>query len=119
MKAGETIFFDTEQGQHRATIAVILFSGTSRHIPDANTEPWHELLIVESQTGNLVVRDRTRVKVGDEVLSQHGTWYVGDRDKITDWISERVLADSDDDDRHRLYSRAFRALAKSAKAIAV
>lgn len=116
MRQGDIIYFDVQGEPHKATVASVLFTGTSKYIPDVNGEPWRELLIIESTGGALVLRDRMRVKA-DVVTSQDPTWHVGEREAVIDWLSDRVI--STDGDELHLYSRALRALQKWAKAIEV
>ena len=112
MRQGDTLLFslgdDPSGPPSRASVSAVLFTGTSRYLPDSRTDPWRELLVVETEAGAILVRDRMRVRSGEETLSQPH-WSTGTEEEMVQLLLTRSR-DATDIEHARLYTRALTAL---------
>src|SRR3990167_7522769 len=66
VRQGDTLLFslgdDPSGPPSRASVSAVLFTGTSRYLPDSRNDPLRELLVVETEAGATLVPDRVRVR---------------------------------------------------------
>lgn len=116
MISGETIFFKLNGTALKTTIKGSIFSGTSRYIPNNETVPWREVVLLETESGQILMRDRLRKlnRYGD-MTKTVPAWNVGSSENILDALAKLISVSGSDNDV-RLYGRASRSLKTWAEA---
>jgi len=115
MRTGDTLLFELDGMPHRAELKAVLFTGTSRWLPDGRVDPWRELLIVEAQSGSVITRDRMRVRNGETKILSAPTWSVGTVDSIVELLLSRSR-DAPNVEQARLLVRGLTALERWSRA---
>ena len=118
MRPSETILFELAGVPHRAAVRAILFTGTSRYLPDGRSDPWRELLVIEAESGAIVMRDRMRVKNGGASILSDPTWSVGTPESIIELLAVKAK-EAPDLEQVRLMTRGLTALERWSRAEAV
>lgn len=108
MRTGDVINALTGDGPITAEVKSVLFTGTSRYVPDGRSDPWRDLIIIESRRDSIVIRDRERAPGVKRPVS-NPQWFVGSKETAIDWLSSRVASTLDEDSK-RLYRRAILSL---------
>jgi hypothetical protein len=118
VRSGDTLIFalgdDPSGPPCRAEVKAVLFTGTSRWLPDGRSDPWRDLLIVETEADGILIRDRIRMRNGEEIISEP-RWSLGTLETAAMLLRARS-GQATDADQRRLYERAAKKLAQWSRA---